>query len=256
MADGLTTHIATFDETSITWRGRDLVNELLGRHGFIEVLYFLVCGRMPTATETRVLDACMVTLMEHGITPHAIVTRLVADCNPNQVQIAMAAGLTCTGDVFAGTMDACGRILEAGLSEHDPLAYAQKVVAEHRARRAPMPGFGHNLHKPDDPRSPRLFAIAREAGVKGDAIALLETLSTEVDRSYGRHLTINATGALAALLLEIGIPVPVMRCLSVTSRAAGLSAHIGEEVATHSGRRIWQLVEENFTYAPVNSGSS
>ena len=250
MNDKLTTSIATFDETSITWRGRDLVNELLGRHTFTEILYFLICGRMPDATQTRVLDACMVTLMEHGMTPHAIVTRLVADCNPSQVQIAMAAGLTCTGDVFAGTMDACGRILELGLSERDRVAYAKRVVAEYRARRSPMPGFGHNLHKPDDPRSPRLIAIAREAGVKGDAIAMLETLSVEVDKAYGRHLTINATGALAALMLEIGIPVPVMRCLSVTSRAAGLSAHIGEEFTTHSGRDIWRLVEDSFTYLP------
>lgn len=252
MSADLTTRIATSDETSITWRDLDLVNDLLGKHSFVEVLYLLICGRMPTATQTRVLDASLITLMEHGMTPHAIVSRLVADCNPTQVQIAMAAGLTCTGDVFAGTMDGCGRILEAGLKESDRNAYAARVVADHRARRAPMPGFGHNLHKPDDPRSPRLIAIAREAGVKGDAIDLLETLAAEVDKAYGRHLTINATGALAALLLEIDIPVSVMRCLSVTSRAAGLSAHIGEELETKSGRRIWHLVEDSFTYVPAS----
>jgi len=250
----LKTAIATYDETSITWRGKDLVNDLLGKHGFTEILYFLITGRMPTATETKVMDVCLVTLMEHGMTPHAIVARLVADCNPGQVQIAMSAGLTCVGDVFAGTMEGCGRLLEAGLKEVDAQAWCAQVAADHRSRRKALPGFGHNLHKPDDPRSPRLFQVAREAGVEGRAIALLETLGGEVDKAYGRHLTINATGALAALMLEIGIPPAIMRCLAVTSRAAGLTAHLKEEFETKSGREIWRLVDESFAYVAPEEG--
>lgn len=244
----LETAIATFDETSITWRGRDLVNEILGHHSFTEVTYFLLRGRMPTDTETRVLDVCLITLMEHGMTPHAIVTRLTQLCNPGQPQMAMAAGLACVGDQFAGTMDGCGRLLEAGLKAHDPDAFCQRTVAEHREARRPMPGFGHNLHKPDDPRSPRLFELARAAGVKGDAISLLERLSAELDRQSGRHLTINATGALAALMLEIDIPVPAMRCLAVLSRAGGLTAHVMEESQTKSATSIWLNVEDSFAY--------
>lgn len=248
MSRQLETAIATFDETSITWRGRDLVTEILGRCSFTEVIYFLLRGRMPDTTETRVLDLCLITLMEHGMTPHAIVTRLTQLCNPGQVQMAMAAGLACVGDQFAGTMDGCGRLLEAGLMSEDQDDFCQRIVAEHRAANRPMPGFGHNLHKPDDPRSPRLFDLAREAGVKGDAIALLERLSAELDRQSGRHLTINATGALAALMLEIRIPVPAMRCLAVVSRAGGLAAHVMEEVETRSAKSIWLNVEDNFSY--------
>lgn len=244
----LQTAIATFDETSITWRGRDLVDEILGKHSFTEVIYFLLRGRMPSGTETRVLDMCLITLMEHGMTPHAIVTRLTQLCNPRQPQMAMAAGLACVGDQFAGTMDGCGRILEAGLAAADRAAFCAETVSEHREKRRPMPGFGHNLHKPDDPRSPRLFALAREGGVKGDAIALLEALSAELDRQSGRHITINATGALAALMLEIDIPVPAMRCLAVLSRAGGLAAHVMEESETKSAMSIWLNVEDDFTY--------
>lgn len=245
----LETAIATFDETSITWRGRDLVDDILGHHSFTEVIYFLLRGRMPDATETKVLDLCLITLMEHGMTPHAIVARLTHLCNPDQVQTAMAAGLACVGDQFAGTMDGCGRILEAGLKAENSETFCQDVVAEHRAARKPMPGFGHNLHKPDDPRSPRLFALARTAGVKGDAIALLERISAELDRQSARHLTINATGALAALMLEIDIPVPAMRCLAVLSRAGGLAAHIMEETETRTAKSIWLNVEDSFVYS-------
>ncbi|MEW5424789.1 citryl-CoA lyase [Amorphus sp. 3PC139-8] len=253
MDDGLTTQISTFDETSITWRGKDLVNELLGQHSFTEILYFLVIGRMPNATQTKILDLCLVTLMEHGMTPHAIVTRLVRDCNPDQAQIAMAAGLTCVGDVFSGTMDGCGRLLEAGLEAEEQRAYCAKIVADHRATRKPIPGFGHNLHRPDDPRSPRLFELAEEAGAEGRAIGLIRILSEEVDKAFGKHLTINATGALAALMLEIGIPVSAMRPISVVSRAGGLVAHIEEDRTSASGRKIWQDVQGAFQYNPPTS---
>ena len=90
--------------------------------------------------------------------------------------------------------------------------------------------------------------IAREAGAKGHAIGLLEEFGKAVDTVYGRHLTINATGAIGALLLEVGIEPRIMRAIAVTSRAAGLTAHIAEEQKTRSGRRIWTLVENEFAY--------
>src|SRR5689334_9190002 len=162
------TRIATSNATSITIRGRDLVNELVGRHTYTEILYFLTVGRMPKAGETRVLDACLVTLMEHGLTPSAIVARMVADNVPEEPQAAMAAGLLTIGSVFVGTMEGCAKILRAGMAQsgdHD--AYCRQVVETHRAKRRALPGFGHPIHKPDDPRPPRLFAVAEEAGHSG-----------------------------------------------------------------------------------------
>ncbi|MEC7761824.1 MAG: citryl-CoA lyase [Pseudomonadota bacterium] len=244
----LETSIATFDETTITWRGLDLVMDILGKHSFTEMIYFLMRGHLPDQTQTRVLDLCLITLMEHGMTPHAIVARLTRMCNPEQVQVAMAAGLACVGDQFAGTMDGCGRLIAAGLAAEDQAAFCTETVGVHRTAKRPVPGFGHNLHKPDDPRSPRLFELAREAGVKGDAIAFLQRLSAEIDRQAGRHLTINATGAIAALMLEIDIPVPAMRSLAVLSRAGGLAAHLAEDSETRSSTSIWLNVENDFTY--------
>lgn len=249
MVDHITTGIATSTETTITVRGRDLVNELMGRLSFTAFVYFLVCHRFPTTNETRVLDACLVTIAEHGLTPSSIVARLIADSVPEETQAAMAAGLLAVGSVFVGTMEGCGAILKRGLDRGGDLdAYCREIVAEFRARKQAMPGFGHPIHKPDDPRVPRLFAIAAECGVKGDYIALLKRLGAELDRQAGRHLTVNATGAIAALLLEIGVPVEIMRGLAVVSRAGGLAGHIVEERATHSGRAIWGMVEHAIPY--------
>ncbi len=249
MGSALKTQIATSTETTITVRGRDLVNELMGHVSFTGFVYFLVCHRVPTADETRVLDACLVTIAEHGLTPSSIVARLIADSVPGETQAAMAAGLLAVGSVFVGTMEGCGAILKRGVDGGDDLdAFCRDVVSDFRARREPMPGFGHPIHRPDDPRVPRLFAIATECGVNGKYVALLKRISAELDRQAGRHLTINATGAIAALLLEIGVPVEIMRGLAVVSRAGGLAGHIVEERATHSGRQIWNMVEHAIPY--------
>src|SRR3954462_10554460 len=109
---GVTINIATSDTRSITIRGKDLVDELIGRYSYTEILYFLICDRMPSAAETRILDACLVTLMEHGFTPTSLISRLVIDSVPGEVQVAIASGLMAIGSVFVGTMEDCARILK------------------------------------------------------------------------------------------------------------------------------------------------
>ena len=215
------------------------------------MLYFLTCGRKPDPGQARVLDACLVTLAEHGLTPSAVIARLMADSVPEEPQVAVAGGLLAIGSVFAGTTEDCARMLldierasqRTGIDE----AIAGRVQALHDGRR-PVPGFGHATHKPDDPRTPRLFEIAAQAGYAGRYVGLLQRVGAEVDRIHGRHLTINATGAMGALFLEIGIPLQAMRCYSVVSRAAGLVGHLLEEQATHSARAIWQASKRAVPY--------
>lgn len=242
------THIAGSDAASIRLCGHDLVEELIGEHGFTEVLYLLTCGRLPGEGERRVLDACLVTLIDHGWTPTSLIARLAYDSAPGQAQIGIAAGLLAVGDVFAGTMDGCARLLAEGIGAADRGTWCRETAAAHRARRRPVPGFGHPFHRPDDPRPPKLFRVAERAGVKGEYIALLRELGTAVDAAFGRHLTINATGAIAALLLEIGMPLPIMRGIAVVSRSAGLAGHLVEESRNPAARTIWRLVEEHIPY--------
>lgn len=245
---GLITSIATATETRITVRGHDLIDELIGKYSFTEMIYFLTCGRFPSSAETRVLDACLVTLMEHGLTPSALIARLVADSVPGQAQVAMAAGLLTVGDVFVGTMEGCAALLQRGALAEDKEAFCHDEVAAHLAAKKPLPGFGHRLHKPDDPRSPRLFAVAAECGLAAAQIALLQQLGAELDCATGRHMTINATGAIGALLIGIGVPVEAIRSLAVVSRAGGLPGHLVEDRRTRSGRRIWRMVDDASEY--------
>ncbi|MPM91858.1 hypothetical protein SDC9_138992 [bioreactor metagenome] len=100
-----------------------------------------------------------------------------------------------------------------------------------------------------DPRAYKLLEMGRaETDLKGDRIRALEALSRAVDEVAGRAITINATGAVAALLGEIAVPTRLMRGFAVISRAAGLVAHIAEEQKDPSGRFIWDTIEHTIPY--------
>lgn len=244
-----TTAICHSSVDAIHVRGANLVDELIGELTFTEMILFQLLGKRPTRPQTVVLDAVLVTLMEHGLTPSAIVTRLIYDSAPEALQSAVAAGLLGVGSTFIGTMEGCSALIGEMLAAPEGVQARARAIAErHRAERRPLHGFGHPHHKPDDPRTPRLFQVAQREGVAGRHIGALQTLSAEVDRAYGRHLTINATGAVAALLGEIGIPQPIMRGVAVVSRSAGLVGHIWEERERPSARFIWETVERGIPY--------
>ncbi len=251
MSDRTITHIAMAEPHGITVRGRSLVDDLIGKLSFTEMTYFLCTGRSPSAAQTRVLDACLVTLMEHGWTPSSLIARIAADSVPDDSQVALAAGLLTLGPIYAGTSEACAKLLLAGSEAPDADAFCLETVRDHRARKASMPGFGHPLHKPDDPRTPRLLQIAGEEGQAGQYVGLLLRLGRAVDAVFGKHITINATGAIGAVLLEIGLEPGVMRGLAVVSRSAGLIGHIQEERITHAARALWSFAEHQIPYRPA-----
>ena len=243
-----TTRLCTHNTESITVRGADLVDELIGELSFTEMTYFAITGRRPTQAQTRILDAVLVTLMEHGLTPSAIAARMVYASTPESLQAGVSAGLLAVGSVFVGTMEGCAALIERILAAPDGERAALEIAVEYRSARRPIPGFGHHMHKPDDPRTPKLFALAESQGVPGNHIAALRTLSAAVDERFGKHITVNATGAIGALLGEIEIPATVMRGIAVISRSAGLVAHIAEEQQTPSMRYMWDLIEEAVPY--------
>ncbi|MDA9444446.1 hypothetical protein XH98_36280 [Bradyrhizobium sp. CCBAU 51745] len=218
------------DVTRLRMRGCDSLSKVVGEMTFTQGFYFIVTGRRPTEVQTKVLDAALLILMDHGLTPGALVARLVADSNPDDVQIPLAAGILMVGNRFAGTMTGAGRILSDGMAfQGDKHVWAEQVVQDFRKARRRIPGFGHQQYTSGDPRTERLFNIAESAGVKGDYIGLIKLLSAAIDKDAKRHITLNVTGALGAVLHEIEFPVGAMRSVAAVGRCAGLAAHIEEE---------------------------
>lgn len=247
--DAPVTRLCTHTLTSLHYRDADLVEDLMGQKTFTEVMLMQILGRTPRPVDMRITDLVLIVLMEHGLTPSAIATRLIYMSAPENLQGAVAAGLLAVGSSFVGTMENCSRLLDRLMAADDSEAEAMAIARECKASRRLVPGFGHHLHKPVDPRAYKLLKLARaEQDLAGQHLQALDTLSRAVDAVAGRAITINATGAVAALLGEIGVPTDVMRGFAVVSRAAGLVAHIVEEQQCPSARFIWDTVDQAIPY--------
>jgi citrate synthase len=231
----------------IVVRGHDLSNELIGHIDLGGMAFLEIMGRRPTAPEADMFNALLVTLVEHGMTPQAIATRMISAAAPEALQAAVAAGLCGVGSVFAGGSEQCAKILQEALKDR-PVAedldqIAAGIVESYVARKAVIPGIGHPVHKPIDPRTPVLFAIAERNGFRGRYVALLEAISREAERRLQRALPINATGAIGAVLCELGFPWRICRGIAVISRAVGLVGHIAEEMRNPIAPEIWKRTE-------------
>jgi citrate synthase len=235
------------DADHIVVRGYDLPSQLLGHVDFGGMAFLELMGRLPTAAEAAVFNACVVTLVEHGITPSALVARLTYLGAPEAIQGAVAAGLCGLGTVFVGTIEGSAKYLQESLAgsgdEPDYDALAAEIVADHRARKAAIAGLGHPIHKPDDPRTPRLFEIAAQHGFRGKYVALIERVRVHAERASGKVLPLNATGAIGALASELGIPWQISRGIGVMARAVGLVGHVLEEMRAPLASKVWHATE-------------
>jgi citrate synthase len=233
---------------SITVKGHDLVEDLIGKVSLGDMAFLELKGRLPSRQESTVFNALAVTLVEHGMTPSAIATRLTYFGAPESLQGAVAAGILGIGDRFGGSVEEAARTLQEALegagSNPDLNALAKQVVAAHKERRRPIGGLGHPIHKPIDPRTPRLFAIAADNGFSGRFVQLMEAISVEASRSYSRQLPVNATGAIGAIASELDIPWRVTRGLAVMARAIGLVGHVQEELEEPLAAEIWNRIDE------------
>jgi citrate synthase len=231
--------------------GYDLVRELIGRVGLGDMGFLEVTGRLPSARESRMFNALLVTLVEHGIVPSTLATRLTYTGAPEALQAAVAAGLLGLGTVFVGSIEGAARMLSSALP--DPKAkvalpeLADKIVADHRAAGRIIPGLGHPIHKPIDPRTPRLFAVARATGFSGPYVKLTQLVARRAAKAYGRPLPINATGAIGAISCEMRLPWQVCRGLGVMARAVGLVGHVLEETRRPMALEVWHRIEGEAT---------
>jgi citrate synthase len=229
-------------------RGLDLVADLIGKVSLGDVAWLELMGTLPSVEQSILFNAMMVTMVEHGMTPNAIAARMTYLGAPESLNGAVAAGLCGLGSVFAGTMEGAARLLQDSLAgagaEPDVDAIAARIVVELRSTKTQIPGLGHPLHKPLDPRTPRLFALATEHGKYGNHCRLMEAIAREAGRATGKSLPVNATGAIGAIASELGIDWRLCRGIAVMGRAIGLVGHIAEEIRNPVAREIWDRVEE------------
>jgi citrate synthase len=233
------TSISTSDEHSITVRGRDLCNELIGHTSFSAYFWLLLTGQPPNAVQLAVLDATLVAIAEHGFVPSVQAARMTLAAAPDAMQGAVAAGILGCGSVILGASETAGRLFdevhrEAG-RDGALNAAALAVVKRWQAEGQPIPGYGHPLHKERDPRVAALFRVAQQAQVDQRFVAIAEAVEGVIPQALGKDLKLNVSAAIPAVLMGAGFPLAALRGVPILARTASLIAHLNEELSQASG---------------------
>lgn len=226
------TQIAELHPDRILVHGYNLV-EMGGRYSFGDTIYLLLTGELPPGHEGDLLEAMLVMTAVHGInSPSTHTARAVANCGV-PLQTAVAAGISAIGDHHGGAGEACARILQEAVAAQPDMpleTLARQIVAEARAQKRRLPGFGHRFHDPD-PRAQRLLALADEWHISGRFTTLAQTIVAALREATGRSLPLNVDGTLAALISDMGLDWRTGKAIFILGRAAGLVTHVQEELA-------------------------
>lgn len=236
-------------------RGRDLTADLMGRLSFTEYFHLLVTGDEPSEEQRVVLDVVLVALAEHGLMPTNVAARMTLAAAPDALQGAVAAGILGAGTVVLGTSTACAELLvemqgrvASGEAED---AVARGVAAQFHEAGQKLPGFGHPVHKPLDPRAERIFELADERGLSGAHVSLARALRDAVTETWDKPLTLNVSLAIGAVMLDTGFSVASVRAVPILARTASLLAHLAEEEERPLGFLMAAAAEEAVEYRPT-----
>jgi citrate synthase len=230
------TRIAEAYPDRIEVRGRDLTGDVMGRLGFVEYFHLLLTGEEPSDDQRFFLDLLLVSIAEHGMMPTSIAARMTLAADPDSLQGAVAAGILGAGPVILGTAGECAELL----TEHgDP----EEIVGRILSAGGRVPGFGHPLHRPADPRADRILELADARGVSGRHVARARAIADVVE-----PLPMNVSMPIAAVMLDLGYPARVVKAVPVLARTAGILAHLAEEQEHPSGFALAAGAEEAVDY--------
>ncbi|XDF34138.1 citryl-CoA lyase [Paracidovorax avenae] len=237
VSDWWTTSIIDMSPGSIRYRGYP-IQDLIGRIGFAQMIWLMTRGELPGERESRLLDAALMSAVDHGPqAPSIAIARMAATCGVG-LNNAMASAVNVLGDVHGGAgeqavamyLDIAAR-QDAGAAPDDAVRGGLDAAIERHGRF--VSGFGHRFH-PVDPRAPRLLELvdeaAREGTVSGRFAAIGRAVEEELaSRKNGRRIPMNIDGATAVIYAELGFPPPLARGLFCLSRSVGILAHAWEQ---------------------------
>ncbi len=209
-------------------RGYDIA-DLMEHLSFADVIYLILKGELPNNQQRRMMEALLVSSIDHGPTPPSNLAARTVFSGGNPLNAGVAAGVLTIGDAHGGAIEQCARILqEWAKKEGAPRDLAQQLAAEYREKGKRLPGYGHRLHK-RDPRTLKLLQIAERIGYQGRHIQLAVEIQDELERASGKDLPLNVDGAIAAIISEMGFDWRLGKGFFIISRVPGLVAHIHEE---------------------------
>src|SRR5262245_22292449 len=249
------TAITRIQPNKVAVRGYDIA-DLMERVSFGAAVYLILTGELPSSAVARLMDAILVSSIDHGATPpSALSARTVASTGAT-LSASVAAGIMSINRHHGGAIEDCARQLKAiadraardSISLQEAATHTLRTMNEAGER---MSGFGHRVHT-KDPRTARLFELAREAGVDGvhmQAARAVEKAFADAKKS----LPINVDGAIGAILADLGMPPLVFNGIFMIARTPGLIAHVVEEQTRERPMRRIDPVNHGYDGPPARN---
>jgi citryl-CoA lyase len=236
------TEVSEITPETVYIRGYKL-DDLIGLP-FTAAIYLMIKGRLPNPQEVKVLDAVLTGVLDYGLEKSGTAAaRYVVSCNPS-VQAGLAAAALGAGDYGLATentarfiADSYARFKASGETDMD--AFAQGLVAEAKAQKKRIPGFGHQVFKKVDPRAQILKQIAVDAGLWDERVQLYEAVHRAFIQQPGREdFPINDVAVIAAITVAMGFTPEESTALAIIGTLPGVVAHISEEFASRKVQRL------------------
>jgi citrate synthase len=229
------TQVSEVADGVVNLRGYSL-RDVMCQLSYAEGAFLTIIGRLPTQAETRLVNAILNSLLDHGFVASTITAaRYIASGNPNFVP-AVAGGLLAAGSNTLSPHHSF-QVLERAESVRaenagSAAAAASVIVAELTAAGRRIPGLGHPTHKDCDFRADVLLDLAQELGLAGAAQRQLRAIHAEFVAQTGRSLPINVDGALACIGMDLGWTADQTVAFALLSVLPGLMAHVIEEIGS------------------------
>src|SRR6187551_3035073 len=125
------------------------VDEMMGRLSFAEAVYLLLMGELPSPAIGRMLNAVLVSSLDHGVTPPSTLAARNVATSGAPLKDSVAAGILAFGPHHGGDIESCMRFLDTGLSlvrGGSTMQQAAEALIDCCIKEGqPPPGFGHRF---------------------------------------------------------------------------------------------------------------
>ena len=203
------------------------LEDLVGNLTFSEAIYLVLKGELPTEKEAKMLDAIFVSVIEHSIAPPSVIAARAVASGGNPLNVGVGAGVLAFGEAHGGALEGAMKFLQENVDK-DPKEVVKKYLSEGKR----IPGYGHRYYKDYDPRTKKLFKIAKELGFYGRYCQFAEKIEKAIEEIKGKRFVLNVDGAIAAITSEMGFDWRLGKGFFIIGRVPGLVAHVYEELTT------------------------
>lgn len=243
------TKITKIEPNRIQIRGYS-VDELMGKVSFSQAIYLVIKGDLPSKEIGQLMDAILVSSIDHGVTPPSTIAALTAASTGASLNAALAAGILSINKHHGGAVEGCMKFLyeikscltDKGLNTESATI---EMITSYRGNKKRIPGFGHRLHT-EDPRSVALFNLSDSLHLSGQFVKIARCAEVSLPEIVNRKLPLNVDGAIAALLCELEFPIELANAFFIMARVPGLISHIYEEQSEQRPMRHINATESEY----------